>query len=158
MSQPPVVEGEARSLGPDSTAAELADLLRARGERLTRPRVAVLRALVALADEHPTAERLLAGARRFDPDVVESSLYRGLEWLQAAGVARHAHFGHGPAVWHRVGDERLHLLCERCGLVEHVPATVLRRCVRDIAAEYGFTVVPHHFAIPGCCGACSASP
>ncbi|MEZ5231622.1 MAG: transcriptional repressor [Acidimicrobiales bacterium] len=129
-------------------------MLRGRGERLTRPRMALLRALVALADDHPTADRLLAAARVTDPDLAESSLYRGLEWLESAGIAQHSHFGHGPAVWHRVGDERLHLLCERCGVVQHVPASALRASFRRLVQTYGFTPLPHHFAISGLCGAC----
>ena len=75
--------------------------LHARGERMTRPRQAVL---LALAEQpgHPTAEQLVSAVAERDSTVHRASVYRTLDALAQLGIVQHVHLGHGPTVYHLV--------------------------------------------------------
>ena len=92
----PAVEAE--------TPAAAAAALRGRGLRVSAARRELLEALFA-ADRPLSAEEL-AG----DGDV--ASAYRNLEVLEAVGLVRHVHLGHGPGLYHPAGREREFVVCE----------------------------------------------
>lgn len=127
--------------------------LRAAGGRLTEPRRAVIEALLSGAD-HPTADDLAARIAEHHPTVHKSTVYRTLDALTELGVVDHVHLGHGRAVYHLSADSDLHLLCERCGAVAHIEATVLDSSRASILDDTGFVLEAGHFALPGLCRAC----
>lgn len=154
MPRPSTSAAPALPAWADRSIETISQALRARGERLTRPRLAVLHTLLAGADDHLTAEDLIAAVHRDAPELASSSVYRALEWLESTGVAQHTHLGHSAATWHLVGDDRHHLVCERCGRVEHLPAEVLEDLRRSLASSYGFELQRSHFALSGTCRRC----
>ena len=79
-----------------ATAAAAARTLRRRGLRLSAARRVVLTALFA-ADRPLSAEEIAAGAGGAVPPSDLASVYRNLETLEALGLVRHMHLGHGPA-------------------------------------------------------------
>jgi Fur family ferric uptake transcriptional regulator len=125
------------------------------GARLTRPRQAVVAALVA-ADGHVTAEDLAASVQDEHPDVHLSTVYRTLDALEQLGVVDHVHLGHGCAVYHLTDERHQHLVCESCGNVVEVPDALFASLARRIRQAYGFRIRPDHFAVPGQCRACAA--
>ena len=136
---------------------ELLGVLRAQGARITASRRAVVEALVH-GPHHATAEDLAALVQRTRPDLHVSTVYRTLESLEQAGIAAHAHMGHGPAVWHLAEDERLHLVCERCGDVVHVPGDLFDGVRAELESRFGFRATLRHFAVPGRCRSCATLP
>lgn len=158
MPRPSTAVAPALPAWADPSIETISQVLRARGERLTRPRLAVLYALLAGADDHLTAEGLIAAVHRDVPDLAPSSVYRALEWLESTGVAQHTHLGHSAATWHLAGDDRHHLVCERCGGVEHLPAEVLEDLRRALASSHGFELQRSHFALSGTCRRCRVAP
>jgi len=140
-------------VGTDRVAA-LVDSLRARGERITTARRALLTAL-AEAGDHRTAEELAAEVARVHPEVHRATIYRTLDTLRRLGVVEHTHLGHGPAVYHLADEPHQHLVCEDCGAVAEVPPTVFRPLERALARDYGFAVSSRHFALVGRCRECS---
>ncbi len=130
------------------------ELLRARGERMTAPRRAVLLAL-AQRGGHVTAEEVVAdlaaggGAHR-------SSVYRTLEALTHAGVVQHVHLAHGGTVYHPVATTHPHGQCARCGAVVDLPVALAGEVDALVRERSGFALDVAHVALPGTCAACAA--
>ena len=126
--------------------------LRARGLRLSAPRRRVLEALFA-ADGPVAAERIASVT-----GVDVTSVYRNLEALEAHGVVRHVHLGHGPGLHALAGPrEREYLYCEGCSRVRAVERAELDGVRSEIRARFGFEARFTHFAIGGLCETCAAS-
>lgn len=133
--------------------ADILAVLQAAGARVTRPRRAVVAALLA-ADGHVTADALARAVQQADPDVHLSTVYRTLDALERLGVVGHVHLGHGRAVYHLVDDPHQHLVCEACGTVVEVPTSWFAGLARRAQAEHGFRIRPEHFAVLGRCADC----
>jgi Fe2+ or Zn2+ uptake regulation protein len=132
---------------------QVLDLLRAHGGRVTTARRAIVHALLAHPG-HPTAEELTARVHDAHPDVDKSTVYRFLDELEKLGVVDHVHLGHGPAVYHLATDAHQHLVCESCGDVTEVPASVLASFRKTLLARFGFELDVRHFALQGRCRGC----
>jgi Fur family transcriptional regulator, ferric uptake regulator len=125
--------------------------LRERGLRISTPRRLVLEALFT-AEGPVSAEQLATGL-----GLDLASVYRNLETLEANGVVRHVHLGHGPGLHALVvPGEREYVYCEGCGAVRTVAPEELDP-VRDLIHEgFGFEARFTHFPIVGLCAACAA--
>ncbi len=128
--------------------------LRARGGRITWPRVAILEALVE-GPHHATIERLEARLRVTAPEVHETTLYRTLAALEELGVIYHLHLGHGPSVWHLADTRHEHLVCSSCGAIVEVDPGDFDGLRASIAEQYGFILDTHHFVNQGLCAVCA---
>jgi len=136
---------------PDLGAAVTA--LRERGLRVSSARRLVLESLYA-ADEPVSAERIAGGLEGRFPLSDLASVYRNLETLEALGLIRHFHLGHGPGLYAPAGEEREYLVCESCHRLQSVEPTELDG-VRDLIQEQlGFRARFTHFPIVGLCPKC----
>lgn len=144
----------ARGAG-DAAAA----LLRRAGCRPTAQRLLVLQALGG--GDHVTADDILLHARTSYPSITPSTVYRTLDALVEAGIARRTDLG-GERLHFEVAREHRHhhVVCQRCGAVEHLHDASLAPLAKTIAAETGFELTPdQEIAIPGLCPACrTAAP
>ncbi|MHB1518643.1 MAG: Fur family transcriptional regulator [Acidimicrobiales bacterium] len=129
-------------------------LVRSRGGRATSSRRVLLEALFE-AEGHLSAEDLTETVQARVPDVHISTIYRNLEDLQRLGVIVHAHLGHGPATYQLATLAHTHLICEECGAMIEAPDELFAGLARSIRLRFGFTIDPHHFAMPGRCADCS---
>lgn len=136
---------------------EILARLRADGGRGTVQRRIVISVLLA-GPRHVTADDLTEAVQAEHPDIARSTVYRILDALERQGVVRHAHMGHGPAVYHLNDDDHLHLVCEVCGKVTEVPRAAYGRFADMLLRQYSFTAAPHHFAVHGRCAACEGKP
>lgn len=130
------------------------DALRAHGCRVTRPRVAVLHALL----EHGgtvSAPELAELAQRHEPGIHEATVYRTVNVLTEVGIATHVHAGHGPSLVRLAGDDRLVAVCQDCAQIVPIPATAIGQLVDAVADETGFVLEPGHFALEGVCAKCA---
>jgi Fur family ferric uptake transcriptional regulator len=136
---------------------EVAALLHRRGERMTRPREAVITALAARSG-HVSVEDVLRDVSRLDPRVHRASVYRTLEALSAAAIVQHVHLGHGGTVYHiREQDEdHLYVQCRDCRLIIDVPRAQLDAMGEILRRHYDFELHPTHVALSGLCGRCRA--
>ena len=81
-----------------------------------------------------------------------ASVYRSLEAFEQAGVVRHVHLGHGPALYALVGEgEREYLYCDRCGSALAVAPQQLDEVRELVAARFGYGARFTHFPIVGLC-------
>ena len=146
-----------RTASSDAPAADVEAalaLVREHGGRVTSSRRLLLDELFA-RHEHRTAEDLAAAVQTQAPDVHLSTIYRNLEELERLGVIVHSHHGHGPATYHLASAAHGHFVCEVCGRMIEVPEQLFAGLARSAAADYGFTIDPHHFAVLGRCGDCA---
>ena len=132
----------------------LLDALRARGERMTIARRALLEVLDG-APGHLSAEEILGAVQQQHPEIHRATVYRTLETLDRLGIVEHTHLGHGPAAYHLADEVHQHLVCEVCGAVVEVPATLFRGIEQRLQRDYGFVMRPFHFAVVGRCRRCA---
>jgi len=140
----------------DALVAEVAALLRSRGERMTGPRRAVLTALTVHGG-HRSAEDVIETVEALDPGVHRASVYRTLEALSDLGVVQHLHVGHGGTAYHLVGrpGPHLHTQCRVCGVVRDLPGGLLDDVAAQLARHHGFVLDAGHVALSGTCAGCA---
>ena len=138
----------------DSTVSDtsLAEVLRARGLRLTAQRQLVLEAVYQLG--HATPEQVHQAVREVAAGVNITTIYRTLELLEQLGLVTHTHLSHGSATYHPAGnDQHVHLVCRSCGTVIEVEPELLDPLVGQLE-QRGFLVDVGHVALFGLCKDC----
>jgi Fur family ferric uptake transcriptional regulator len=137
--------------GPVPTLASAIGAVRASGLRVSTTRRLILEAL--FAQERPVSADELAGRL---PRGDLGSVYRNLERLEAIGLVRHVHLGHGPGLYTlRTRIEVEFVTCERCGAFEAVEPARLDAARGLIERELGYRPRFSHFPIVGLCGTCA---
>jgi Fe2+ or Zn2+ uptake regulation protein len=138
-------------------APDFSQLLRDAGLRVTRPRLAVLDALVELA--HADTDSVIRAVRRELPDVSHQAVYDTLRALTSAGLARRIQPTGSVARYEvRVGDNHHHLVCRTCGAIADVDCAVGDAPCLTAADAHGFVVDEAEVIYWGLCPACSTLP
>jgi Fur family transcriptional regulator, ferric uptake regulator len=136
----------------DSTA----ERLRGAGERVTRQRLLVSDALAAMGRQ-VTAQELYDRLRPREPRIGRATVFRTLEALVAAGVARRLEQdGHVYGYVACRPEHHHHLACDRCGRVEEIDEAYITPVAERLAADRGFTVDDARLDFYGLCAACAA--
>ena len=130
--------------------------LRSRGLRISSARRLVLEALFA-ADGPVTADEVAGGLGGRLPASDLASVYRNLDTLEALGVVRHVHLGHGPGLYALAGrHDAGYAACERCGRHAVLDDHALAGIGDAVRAACGFAPALAHFPIVGLCPGCAA--
>jgi Fur family transcriptional regulator, ferric uptake regulator len=138
-------------------AASTADRLRGAGERVTRQRLLIAGALDA-AGRQLTAQELWERLRRRDPTIGRATVFRTLEALVAAGVARRLEQdGHVYAYVACRPEHHHHLSCDRCGRVEEIAEGVIQPVADQVRADSGFRIDDARVDFYGLCASCVAA-
>lgn len=136
------------------TFETLAQHLRAQGHKLTRPRRAILRALLDADKPLSPAEIQTCG----QSDCIELGLvtvYRTLEIMEAIGLVRPVHIAdgcHGYAL--ATPGHTHHVVCERCHAVTEIAGCELGGFLEHVAARTGYRITGHWLEIAGVCAEC----
>ena len=134
--------------------ADFEQLLRAADLRVTRPRLAVLRAV----RRHPHADTssVLAAVRTEEPTVSHQAVYDVLGVLSDSGLVRRIQPAGSVARYElRVGDNHHHVVCRSCGTVADVDCAVGVRPCLDASVTHGFVIDEAEVTYWGLCSACS---
>jgi Fur family ferric uptake transcriptional regulator/Fur family peroxide stress response transcriptional regulator len=140
--------------------AELIALLRARGLRVTSPRLVIHRELRA-RDRHVTAEEAREAVARALPGISLPTVYATLELFEELGIVRRVHAGRGAVRYDPRTDVHHHSVCRRCGRVEDFDGGAgLERAL--LAAEAGarregFAADAAAVVLTGLCEDCRAT-
>ena len=136
------------------TPAELTELFRAHGLKVTPQRQCIFRVLHG-DDAHPTAEAVYARARREMPALSLKTVYQTLNELADIGEVQQLDMGTGSTRFDPNVEAHHHLVCERCGKV------------RDLYADFdisvpkgraqGFTVKNAEVVLRGLCDTCQTT-
>lgn len=131
-----------------------ADRLTAAGERVTRQRLLVANALAA-SGRRLTAEQLYRSLRRREPAIGRATVFRTLETLVEAGVARRLELdGHVYAYVACLPAHHHHIACTRCGRVEEIDEAYVAPIAQRLAAEMGFEIDDARLDFYGRCATC----
>ena len=140
----------------DRTSLAAADRLTAAGERVTRQRILVANALAA-GRRQLTAEQLFRTLRRQVPGIGRATVFRTLETLVEAGVARRLELdGHVYAYVACLPAHHHHLACTRCGRVEEIDEAYITPIAERLAGDLGFEIDDARLDFYGRCAACRA--
>ena len=113
------------------TPAELTELFRARGRKVTPQRQAIFAALEA-NPSHPTAEAVYSVVSERMPTISRRTVYQTLNDLAEMGEIIQIDLGTGASRFDPNVDPHHHLVCESCGLVV------------DVAGDSTDIAVPEH--------------
>jgi Fur family ferric uptake transcriptional regulator len=140
----------------DRSSLDAADRLTAAGERVTRQRLLVADAL-GVAGRQLTAEQLYRSLRRQVPGIGRATVFRTLETLVDAGVARRLELdGHVYAYVACLPEHHHHLACTRCGRVEEIDEAYVTPIAQRLAADLGFEIDDARLDFYGRCATCRA--
>ena len=131
-------------------------MLRARGLRVTKPRLAVLEVL-ADSHGHLHVDEIAARVRTRLDSVSTQAVYDVLSALSRAGLTRRIEPAGSPALFEvRVGDNHHHVVCRGCGSVADVDCAVGSAPCLDPSDARGFEVDEAEVTYWGLCPACQA--
>ena len=128
------------------TDEEFIAALRARGLRVTGPRVLVHRHVRDLHG-HVTAEEIGTSV----PGLSAGTVYAALELLDEMGLVRRVSTRGGPAVFDSRPDPHHHAVCRRCGRMWDVDGEPGAR----LAGPPGFSAERTEVQLVGLCAACA---
>ncbi len=129
--------------------------LRARGLRVTRPRMAVLEVLGG--GGHLEVDEIVNRVRDRLDSVSVQAVYDVLGALARAGLARRIEPAGSPARYEaRTGDNHHHVVCRGCGTVEDVDCAVGEAPCLDPSDTQGFELDEAEVTFWGLCPACQA--
>ncbi len=133
---------------------ELKKNLRAAGHKLTPPRE-ILLTIIAQSSDHLSADEILRRARRADPHLNKSVVYRNLDLLTQLGLISCTKLGKGCTEYelHRHPHHH-HLVCRKCHQRVEVAPELFEQLAEELQGRYGFAAHLDHFAIFGVCRRC----
>ncbi|GGN56461.1 transcriptional repressor [Actinoplanes lobatus] len=130
-----------------------AELLRAHGLRVTRPRLAVLDILTD--GGHLEVDEIAQQVRARLDSVSTQAVYDVLGALSRAGLARRIEPAGSPARYEaRAGDNHHHIVCRGCGAIADVDCSVGRRPCLTPSETHGFDLDEAEITFWGLCPAC----
>ncbi len=137
------------------TLEEFTDALQDRGNRVTRSRVAVARALLE-AEDWLAPEEIHRRAQAHHPNLGLVTVYRTLRLLGELGYVRRIHLEDG---CHGYARSELahghHLVCRDCQQVVEFPGSEdLDGLVRRLSSRTGFVIEDHMLELLGVCPSC----
>jgi Fur family transcriptional regulator, stress-responsive regulator len=131
------------------------ELLRERGLRVTKPRLAVLEVLAE--GGHLEVEEIANRARTRLESVSTQAVYDVLGALSRAGLARRLEPAGSPARFEaRVGDNHHHIVCRGCGAIADVDCTLGERPCLTPSNGHGFELDEAEVTFWGLCPGCQA--
>src|SRR5947209_537038 len=114
-----VNQQEGRYSGAMKSPAELTDLFRAQGLKVTPQRQAIFK-ILHTSEVHPTAEAVHAEVTRELPTVSLRTVYQTLNDLAAMGELVQLDLGTGSARFDPTLSPHHHLVCDGCGRVTDI--------------------------------------
>ena len=140
-----------------SCAPQIAQELRARGLRLTSQRLAIL-SVLRHSGKHLTPREVYEQARESVPGLMETTVYRTLEFLVENQFALAAHVGSGKLVYQAAGSDHHHVICRVCGSEVELPHNQLKELYAQIEQSTGYHLTTSHLVFSGLCAGCQQEP
>lgn len=135
---------------------DLGAYLRQRGRRLTNPRRFVWDVLAA-ARGHLTADQIATRVHNQDSRINLASIYRSLTLFAKLGLARESNLGtDGAGRWEVAHpDDEFHLICDRCGDVQHHGGDLVEQVRAHLGSDHGFQAATIELSVTGLCDDCA---
>ena len=127
---------------------------RRRGLALTVQRHAVFEEL-AVRRDHPTADQVYEAVRDRLPGLSRTTVYRVLETLVEAGLARKVQHVDAVVRFDPVTERHHHLVCERCGRLVDLDDAQVQRVALPSVGKTGFRIKDYSISFVGLCATCA---
>lgn len=132
-------------------------LLTERGVRMTAQRRAIL-SVIETAKKHLDAAQILRRARRLDPSIDRSTVYRTLNLLKRQGLIDELDLMHldGEAHYYerKMNRDHIHLACLRCGRITEYVSDLFESLKGQIQRECDYEIVVARLEVGGYCSKC----
>jgi Fur family ferric uptake transcriptional regulator len=132
-------------------------LLTERGVRMTTQRRAIL-SVIETAKKHLDAAQILRRARRLDPSIDRSTVYRTLNLLKRQGLIDELDLMHldGEAHYYerKMNRDHIHLACLRCGRITEYVSDLFEALKGQIQRECDYEIVVARLEVGGYCSKC----
>ena len=130
-------------------------MLREAALSVTRPRLAVLRAVEA--HPHADTDSIIGAVKADQPQVSRQAVYDCLHRLTAAGLVRLIQPSGSVARYEsRVGDNHHHMVCRACAVIVDVDCAVGEAPCLMASDDNGFSIDEAEVTYWGVCPDCSA--
>jgi Fur family ferric uptake transcriptional regulator len=138
----------------EPTSAYL-DSLRPAGSKRSGKRDLIVNVFLR-QEGHLTADDLYDLIRREDQKISRATVYRTLQWMEEAGIARKVDFGEGRFRFeHSYRHPRhFHLICKTCNRSFEFLSSDIEALLEEVAAARNFTARQSILQIHGTCEAC----
>ena len=138
----------------EPTSAYL-DSLRPAGSKRSGKRDLIVNVFLR-QEGHLTADDLVDLIRREDQRISRATVYRTLQWMEEAGIARKVDFGEGRFRFeHSYRHPRhFHLICKTCNRSFEFLSSDIEALLEEVAAARNFTARQSILQIHGTCEAC----
>ena len=141
---------------PIPSATEFVEKLRPAGGRRSGKRDFIVNVFLR-QEGHISAEHLVDLIRREDERISRATIYRTLQWMVDAGIARRVDFGEGRFRFeHSYRHPRhFHLICKTCNQSFEFLSSDIETLLEEVAAVRRFSARQSVLQIYGTCEACS---
>jgi Fur family ferric uptake transcriptional regulator len=139
----------------ESSTTAFVDSLRPAGSKRSGKRDFIVNIFLR-QEGHLTADNLVDLIRREDQRISRATIYRTLQWMVDAGIARKVDFGEGRFRFeHSYRHPRhFHLICKSCNRSFEFLSSDIEALVEEVAAARNFTPRQSVLQIHGTCEAC----
>jgi Fur family ferric uptake transcriptional regulator len=137
------------------SASEFVEQLRPPGGRRSGKRDAIVRLFLG-QDGHFSAEHFVDLVRRSDSRISRATVYRTLQWMVDAGMARRVDFGGGRFRFEHAyrHPRHFHFICRTCNQSSEFLSSDIESLIEEIANARGFAPRQSVLQIYGTCQAC----
>lgn len=106
---------------------------------------------------HHTLEEFYQYVNQLDPSIGQTTVYRTLKLLCAAGLASEIQFSDNISRYEiaNPNTHHDHLLCLKCGKIVEIYDSRIEEIQKDVAEKNGFTLSGHTHNLYGLCSICS---
>ena len=138
------------------TAIPDLDRLRPAGTKRSSKRDLIVNAFLK-QEGHLSADDLVDVIKREDHRISRATVYRTLQWMEEAGIARKVDFGEGRFRFeHSYRHPRhFHLICKSCNRSYEFLSSDIEQLVEEVAAARAFTSRQTVVQIYGTCASCT---
>ena len=135
--------------------SEYLERLRPPGSRRSSKRELIVNVFLR-QEGHLSADDLVDVIRSEDHDISRATVYRTLQWMVEAGIARKVDFGEGRFRFeHSYRHPRhFHLICKGCNRSYEFLSSDIETLVEEIAAARGFAARQSVVQVYGTCEEC----
>jgi len=136
-----------------SCIPQITQELRLRGLRLTSQRLAILAAL-RHSGKHLTPREVYEKARESVPGLMETTVYRTLDFLVKNRLAFAAQVASGKLVYEAASHDHHHMICRNCNKEVEIPHHQLQALYDEIEKSTGYRLTSGHLTFFGLCPDC----
>ncbi len=140
------------------TKADIEQLIRDVGLKVTAPRVLVYEQLAKAEVHHMSAETIYTTLSGKGQDIGLATVYRVLNQFEEAGLISKHHFDGDHAIYELAHKEHHdHMVCTVCGAVQEFCDPLIEKQILAVASASQFKCEGHQFTLYGRCSRCRSS-